>query len=121
MVEISKFRLAKVVSLKRFRVFVIFLDVKNNTLVEIRNRWCAVGVDSVTPNKHLVELGYSNPYFTFHIYIIRSAVLLLLFTCIQVVNRLGCWQADYNISLNIKMISTGRNPVVIYPPYSVAQ
>lgn len=56
---------AKVASLKRFRVFVIFLDVKNNTLVEIRNRWCAVGVDSVIPNKHLLELGYSNPYFTF--------------------------------------------------------
>jgi hypothetical protein len=78
---------AKVASLKRFRVFVISLDVKNNTLVEIGNRWCAVGVDSVTPNKHLLELGYSNPYFTLPYLHYQVSCVAAAFTCIQVINR----------------------------------
>lgn len=80
--------MAEVASQRTLRAFVIFLDVKNITLVETGNRWCAVGVDSAIPNKHLLELGYSNPYFTFPYLHYQVSCVAAAFTCIKVINKL---------------------------------
>lgn len=42
------------------------VHVRNINLVETWNRWCVVeGGNSIILNKHLLEPGSNNPYFTF--------------------------------------------------------